>query len=181
MKRHAFTLVELLVVIAIIGLLSTVAVVATSSARAKSRDLKRKADLKQLASAVELFYAKYDRYPDTSGNWWTTCRNGGGWAGLKGVSGANGWIPDLAPEFIGQLPLDPVRGTGVGALTNPVATSDVVDCYVYRSDGVNYKIASHCSAESGPAGSSDPFYKGSAVWSCGDYHFAVYTPGAYGW
>ncbi len=105
MKRRAFTLIELLVVIAVIGLLSMIAVVSMSGTRAKARDLKRKTDLKQLATAVELYYAKYDSYPSTGGNWWTTCRDGGGWVGLKGVTGASGWIPNLAPEFIGQLPL----------------------------------------------------------------------------
>jgi prepilin-type N-terminal cleavage/methylation domain-containing protein len=179
MKRRAFTLVELLVVIAIIGLLSSIAVVSMGGSRTKARDLKRKTDLKQLATAVELYFAKNDSYPSTSNAWWSTCN---GWVGLKGVSGANGWIPNLAPEFMGQLPLDPVRGTNIGIMTGPSGAADVAQyCYIYRSNGTDYKIASHCAAESGPAGSSDPFYKGSSAWSCGDHHFAVYSPGAYGW
>lgn len=58
-----FTLVELLVVIAIIGLLSTVAVVALNSARAKSRDAKRVADVKQIQTALELYFNSNNRYP----------------------------------------------------------------------------------------------------------------------
>jgi type II secretion system protein G len=58
-----FTLIELLVVIAIIGLLSTLAVVALSSARAKARDAKRVSDIKQITSALELYFNDKNSYP----------------------------------------------------------------------------------------------------------------------
>lgn len=57
-----FTLIELLVVIAIIGLLSTLAVVALNSARQKSRDAKRVADIKQIQTALELYFADQNGY-----------------------------------------------------------------------------------------------------------------------
>lgn len=63
-NEKGFTLIELLVVIAIIGLLSTLAVVALNSARQKSRDSKRVADIKQVQTALELFFAdSADGYP----------------------------------------------------------------------------------------------------------------------
>lgn len=55
-RERAFTLIELLVVIAIIGLLSSVALVATGPSRAKARDAKRQADIRQIASAMEFCY-----------------------------------------------------------------------------------------------------------------------------
>jgi prepilin-type N-terminal cleavage/methylation domain-containing protein len=67
MKQKAFTLIELLVVISIIGLLASIALVALGSARAKARDAKRVADLKQVSTALELFYDAYGRYPVTAG------------------------------------------------------------------------------------------------------------------
>jgi prepilin-type N-terminal cleavage/methylation domain-containing protein len=69
-NRKGFTLIELLVVIAIIGILSTIAVVALGNARAKSRDAKRIADVKQMTSALELFYNDNNLYPTyvTPGN-----------------------------------------------------------------------------------------------------------------
>ncbi len=63
MNKKGFTLIELLVVIAIIGLLSTLAVVALGSARVKARDSKRLADLKQVQTALELYYTDKDAYP----------------------------------------------------------------------------------------------------------------------
>lgn len=51
-----FTLIELLVVIAIIGILSAVVLASLNSAREKSRDAKRVADLKQIQLALELYY-----------------------------------------------------------------------------------------------------------------------------
>jgi len=54
MKRRAFTLVELLVVIAIVGLLSTVAVVNLQTTRSNAKITKARADLKQLATTIDL-------------------------------------------------------------------------------------------------------------------------------
>ena len=62
-KKTAFTLIELLVVIAIIGILSTLAVVAIQSARSKARDSKRIADVKQMQTALELYFNDNGSYP----------------------------------------------------------------------------------------------------------------------
>lgn len=62
-KQKGFTLIELLVVIAIIGLLSTLAVVALNNARMKSRDAKRVSDIKQIQTALELYYNDANAYP----------------------------------------------------------------------------------------------------------------------
>jgi uncharacterized protein (TIGR02145 family)/prepilin-type N-terminal cleavage/methylation domain-containing protein len=62
-KHSAFTLIELLVVIAIIAILSTLSVVALTSARAKARDAKRLADIKNTQTALDLYYNEYGVYP----------------------------------------------------------------------------------------------------------------------
>lgn len=62
-QQKGFTLVELLVVIAIIGLLSTLAVVSLGSARSKARDARRISDIKQIQSALELYFADQGAYP----------------------------------------------------------------------------------------------------------------------
>lgn len=63
--KRGFTLIELLVVIAIIGILATLAVVALQQARQNARDSKRMADMKQIHTALELFFNENGRYPTT--------------------------------------------------------------------------------------------------------------------
>lgn len=55
-KYKAFTLIELLVVISIIGILSSVVLGSLNTAREKSRDAKRKQDMKTIANALQLYY-----------------------------------------------------------------------------------------------------------------------------
>ncbi len=64
-KQKAFTLIELLVVIAIIGILATLAVIALQQARQNARDSKRVADMKQVQTALEIFFNENHRYPNT--------------------------------------------------------------------------------------------------------------------
>jgi prepilin-type N-terminal cleavage/methylation domain-containing protein len=73
-RKRGFTLIELLVVIAIIGLLSSMSVYAINIARMKARDAKRLADLKQIATALDLFYDQQSRYPASpGGTCWDLC------------------------------------------------------------------------------------------------------------
>lgn len=60
-----FTLIELLVVIVIIGILATLATVTLSSARGKARDARRVSDVKQIQTALELYYNDAGGYPLT--------------------------------------------------------------------------------------------------------------------
>ncbi|MDP3043158.1 MAG: type II secretion system protein [bacterium] len=66
-NKKGFTLVELLVVIAIIGLLSTLAVVALNNARSKARDARRVSDVKQIQTALELYFNDENGYPPITG------------------------------------------------------------------------------------------------------------------
>lgn len=61
--KKGFTLIELLVVIAIIGILSTLAVVSLTSARARARDSRRIADIRNVQSALELYFTDNSAYP----------------------------------------------------------------------------------------------------------------------
>lgn len=67
MKSKGFTLIELLVVIAIIGVLSAVVLVSLNSARAKSRDARRLSDVRQIMTALEIYYNDNGAYPDEGG------------------------------------------------------------------------------------------------------------------
>src|SRR6478672_11103466 len=126
-SQSGFTLIELLVVMAIVGLLSSTILLSLNQSRAKSRDTKRKGDLAQLQKALELYYNTNNSYPvqaSMSGYSATGC------TGSFGLTGASGYIPSLAPTFVGSLPADPKP--------LPSACSG----YEYKSDGINYKIIS---------------------------------------
>lgn len=142
LEKKGFTLIELLVVVAIIGLLSTVIFVSLGSARAKARDMKRKSDMRQVGLALELYYDDYGTYP-TNGTYWGECDDFGG----HPLTGANGYVPNLAPIYMSVLPLDPKGHNANGSSC----------CYVYISVGADYKFMAHCTPETGYS-SSDSFY-----------------------
>lgn len=62
-RKKAFTLIELLVVIAIVGVLTAITVIVLQNARAKSRDAKRITDVKQIQTALELYFNDNGSYP----------------------------------------------------------------------------------------------------------------------
>lgn len=68
--KKGFTLIELLVVIAIISILVTIALVSFRSSQARGRDAERKSDLKQISSALELYYSDYEKYPSPGAIVW---------------------------------------------------------------------------------------------------------------
>lgn len=60
---RGFTLIELLVVIAIIGLLSTIIAAPIQNARKKAKDVKKMAEIKSVASALEQYAEANGQYP----------------------------------------------------------------------------------------------------------------------
>jgi prepilin-type N-terminal cleavage/methylation domain-containing protein len=64
--RQGFTLIELLVVISIIGIIISLSFVGFSETRKSARDSKRKADLEQIRSALEMYRNEEKSYPPTA-------------------------------------------------------------------------------------------------------------------
>lgn len=62
-RGAAFTLVEMLVVIAIIGILAALIFPAFSAVDARAKRNKARGELKQIESAIESYYARYNHYP----------------------------------------------------------------------------------------------------------------------
>ena len=97
-NNKGFTLIELLVVIAIIGVLASIVLASLNTARKKSRDTRRVADMNQAKLALELYFDSNTQYPNTGTYDATTNAQGGG-------------TDRLVPTFIASWPGDPITGT----------------------------------------------------------------------
>jgi prepilin-type N-terminal cleavage/methylation domain-containing protein len=139
-KQKGFTLIELLIVIAIIGLMASIAMVSLGNARSKSRDSARRQNLLQLQKALELYYNTNGSYPSTNSQWWGQTS----FYGNRAQTGANGYIPDLAPNYVPVLPRDPFTNKGGG---DGFCAAGGYWAYLYRSDGRDYKLLAHCLPE----------------------------------
>ena len=123
--KKGFTLIELLVVIAIIALLSTLSVVALNSARVKSRDARRLSDIKQIRTALEMYFDNNQTYPTTGsggllGGTNYVCLNTSGWTTAAGCTGT---------VYMQKVPTDPKN------------TSPFVYTYTQQGSGASYTIA----------------------------------------
>jgi prepilin-type N-terminal cleavage/methylation domain-containing protein len=114
-SRKGFTLVEILIVLAIIGILASVALVGLGPIQRRGRDARRVQDLKQVQSALELFFNKNGCYP------------GGG--------NACGSVPASWAELKAQL-----QGASIGVNNIPVDPLSSRDYGYNSTDGTSYVI-----------------------------------------
>lgn len=121
---RGFTLVELMVVIAIIGLLTSIVSLGLMSAKQKSRDSKRIADLKTIQLALSLYYNDNLMYPK---NIYCTSTASG--------CGTTAPLLGLAPTYLPVVPKDPNAGTqdctNSSALNNVATNATNGGCYHY--------------------------------------------------
>lgn len=97
-KSKAFTIIELLVVIAIIGLLAVLILTRLNAARAKARNATRKANLREIQNALELYADDHgQRYP--SQNTWSEISS----SSLPGA---------LVTDYMASIPDDPFATSG---------------------------------------------------------------------
>lgn len=54
--KKAFTLVEILVTLSVISILAVSSIITLNNSRANSRDAKRLADIKQIQTALRMYY-----------------------------------------------------------------------------------------------------------------------------
>jgi len=126
-NKKGFTLIELLVVIAIIGILASVVLASLNTARKKSRDARRIADVKQIQLALELYFdANSAKYPDA--------------------------LSSLTPTYIGTEPKDP--STGASYAYDNLDTSGNA-CAVATGSCTLYHLGANLEESTNPALSSD--------------------------
>lgn len=94
-----FTLMELLIAVSIIAILIAIGVASYTTVNKQSRDTKRKSDLEQIRSALEMYRADNGSYPGPgSGSWVQASVSGDQTSGLT---------PYLVPTNIAIIPTDP--------------------------------------------------------------------------
>lgn len=92
-RRKGFTLMELLITVSIIAILIAIGIASYSTINKQSRDTKRKSDIEQIRSALEMYRADHDgAYPSVGSGAWTD---------------ASGLAATLATSYILAIPSDP--------------------------------------------------------------------------
>lgn len=115
--KKGYTLIELVVAMTIIALLFTVGVVSYTKANERSRNAKRKNDIEQIRSALEMYRVDKGSYPDLACS--APCST---WSSASALSSL------LIPDFMPSIPADP--GTG--------------DYQYLPTDGTGVKFYGYC-------------------------------------
>lgn len=103
---QGFTLIEMLVVISIIGILAVLISANLNSARSRARDTERKSDIKNIETALRLYYNDYGSYPKggASSNYLI---DGCGASGVASCSWGSEWnVGNVV--YMQTLPADPL-------------------------------------------------------------------------
>ena len=115
-NQKGFTMVELAIVICLISILAATGFTSYEASLRNSRDAKRKSDLENFRSALELYRADNNFYPATGGGSWTD------FSSLESI---------LVPAYTNSLSVDPNTNTAIP--------------YRYQaSNAVNGKYYSYC-------------------------------------
>ncbi len=125
-KQHGFTIVELLIVIVVIGILAAITIVAYSGIQDRAKYAREQSDMSSLNNLIQMYYAANGSYPNSGSSLWV------------GFSQAANFIPGIVPALapsMPQMPSDP----------------DSNNSYIYRSDGVDYKLIRYSGAAGLPA------------------------------
>ncbi len=149
--------------------------VALNNARKSSRITKRTADLLQISKALELYYNDNNSYPTTNGGYRSECSTWGSLANDSVIMDSNTGVK-LIPKYLPTMPRDPVQ-TGV-----------YNNCFIYRSNGTDYKIMDYTITDESDAEIlsstySDPFWNGPGS-GCptpnpsNNHTLSISTPGA---
>ncbi len=100
--KRGFTLIELLVVVSLIGILATLVMANMNSARERARDANRKSDLRNIQTALRLYYNDIGRYPAG-----TSTITGCGGASPTACTYGTAWVRN-GVTYMNIIPDDPL-------------------------------------------------------------------------
>lgn len=124
-RKRGFTLIELLVSVAIIMLLSALAMAALNQARKGARDTQRISVLREMQTALELYYDEYGGYPTGDGE------GLGGWD----TPGDGDFVNELnVAQFLTASVHDPLIDDESGNLRYARYSAGDYGCAVERGD-----------------------------------------------
>jgi general secretion pathway protein G len=96
--QSGFTLIELLVVISIIGVLTSLLAANFVGIRGRAADAGKKSDLRQLKSALRLYYNDFQNYPAGDGSL-EGCGDGTAACGTDFSANGNSYMAELPETF----------------------------------------------------------------------------------
>lgn len=108
-KFRWFTLVEILIVVVIIGILWSVFAVKLQSWVVKARDVKRKADIRVIFSALQTNKSDKWTFPPAQNEWWTPCAINNIICGVYSRQTTNKNRIDNIRWYIWVVPQDPIN------------------------------------------------------------------------
>ncbi|MBI2414472.1 prepilin-type N-terminal cleavage/methylation domain-containing protein [candidate division WWE3 bacterium] len=137
LNQVGFTLIELLVVVMVISALSGIVISLINSGgfRDKAKDGQRIADLKQLQTALELYFADNRAYPVSAS--WTE------------ISGVDALSAALSPAYINKIPVANNTVTGFSTPCDNQATQRYT--YITTATGTSYILAAVMALDSSAA------------------------------
>lgn len=108
-RKQGFTLIELMIVMIIMGILAAIGTTAFVSSMKKGRDSTRKANLRSITNALEMYYNDKGKYPVGESGGIKGC---GTDAARTLCPAANGAFQDETPStptmYMPKLPTDPL-------------------------------------------------------------------------
>jgi type II secretory pathway pseudopilin PulG len=125
-----------MVVMIIMGVLVTLGISAFTSSQTKSRDLRRKGDIRAISEALEAYYSDKGRYPEgQTGDMY-------GCLGAQVCAWGAQWQDDLGTIYMTKLPADP-------------GSTKYRYYYVAPSTGRSYKLYVHLENSLDPDGQTN--------------------------
>ena len=153
--QNGFTLVELLIVISILGILASIALASFTASQQRGRDAERKSDLKQISSALELYYSDYGKYPGASATGLVQAcpYNPSTGAGISCAWGGSTAFWDTKTTYIKAVPKDPISGQNYFYRIVPSSNNQKYQLYTHLEYSWDPNCLTDCKSPVGiPAG-----------------------------